>query len=494
MKPNKRSRAATGSSEASVSKTITPKRARVPSPTPDVMSGDDEGETHKQSADASEDNSSDDDTLLTDLPTAFTRRSMAVPKSPTPPTDAEMDAESESSESEEDESSPKMEVDDEVAKPKTPVKAVRKDDAPPPKATQDKGKGKAREKPAVPDRSLAASKHAFKPGKTEAPRKKITRPFDSSKPLYSEALASPPRDAKKFAAKLLARKKIVVPSSKELEISEEQPWRKPKKVSHPVVHFDYQAPYRSTSTIPSAEIQESPNAIWAIPYGSSECTPDRYQTVLEAVRFLDPQVGSVESIFETERGFYLLKVERQETVKVLLDAKVAMNFRRHRAVFFYEHLQAPQTKSMIIFDSYPEKTIKAIEKSLQSSMEKALIKTIKSLKMFSDSVIAVTLASFYCGKWGELRRFYAVISFLPGLNDPATEAKTIDGIWKWESEWEMPGVKYVELDIMGDSCFPKLRLRLHPVCKLCHSDEHWSDACTWRMDYPALRDWKDNDL
>lgn len=305
---------------------------------------------------------------------------------------------------------------------------------------------------------------------------------------------SPPGDAKKYAAKILARKKIHVPASRELEISEEQPWRRASSESHPVVIYDHMGPYRYMSERPSEEILETPNVLWAIPYGLSGCTPDRYQTVLAAVRFLQPQDDSVESIFQTDSGFYLLKVEKEETVKSLLEAKVAMNFRHHRAVFFYECLLAPQTKSVVISDLVPEREIKRIRATLTNSITKELAKTIKSLTFFKDFEPKVTMSSSSHGRWGELQRFTAILDFQHGLDDEETADEAADSIWKWESIWAAPGANFTSLSLPSDGSAFQFKFRLHPLCKFCHSDEHWSLDCRWGKEHPALKDWKDKDV
>ncbi|KAG1836345.1 hypothetical protein C8R48DRAFT_766368 [Suillus tomentosus] len=283
-------------------------------------------------------------------------------------------------------------------------------------------------------------------------------------------------------------KNKVNPALCEPEISDEQPWRKAVEFPNPVVHFDYQAPYRYMRIKPTEKILDTPLVLWAQPFGEYRCTDDRLKTVIDAVSFLEPQASSPEVVFQTDSGFYLLKFEAKRDVKRLLKARVALNLRNHRAVFFYECLTVPTTKSIIISDSVQHKHLRTIRTKVEAPVSDILERELKLQPAFQNFVPKITNDAMIAGTYKELTRFVLNLDFAEGLEDEKTQEATADAMWAWDSRWAQPWNNALVLSIDQHTAF---KFRLQPLCAYCHSDGHWKHECRWKKVYQALRDWTD---
>lgn len=306
------------------------------------------------------------------------------------------------------------------------------------------------------------------------------------RPSYSQILMSPPKKMD-LAAKILARKNIAV--LKEPEISNEQPWRRARKIPNEVVHFDYQAPYRYMREKPTDEILDMPLTVWAVPYGAYSHTEERLRTVLEVVHFLTPETTAPEVVFRTTSGFYLLQFESQQVITTLLEAHVVINQRQHRAVFFYEFHRAPRVKYVAVANGVTVKDMRSLEEALGASVDELLARKLAQQPCFSEFTPRLISKTFDRGKWNEIRRYRYVLDFSAGINQPETEERAIDALWAWDRIWAPENKAGLVIELDNDPSGTKFRFLLHPTCKFCHSDGHWIDHCEWATTYPALKPW-----
>lgn len=526
MPQTKRARAATGSSEASLRESKKRNRPRkslrvvetdddemigventpTPKPTPKggvrpVKEKDSSSSEEKDSSDSKEkdESESDDDSdspgglldCLKDIKVEKTTpKGRIASPSEGPPSSDEMDEYVELTESNKKSAKSKSKGGDEAEK--SYVLPDRK----------DKGKAKAVKKPDPDDRTTGSSMHAPNNNPVEVAKATTKKPIAStsrtpaaagssrlpSKPSYSQVVMSPPKKMD-LAAIILARKNIAVP--KEPEISSEQPWRRARTVPNDVVHFDYQAPYRYMREKPADEILDKPRLVWAIPYAAYQLSEECLRTVLEATKFLAPEATPPEVVFQTKSGFYLLQVQTKQVVETLLEARVALNYRRHRAVFFYENYRAPRVKYVVVASSVTVKDMQSLEEALGASVEKLLVQKLAKQPCFTEWTPKLTSKTFDTGKWREIRRYRVVLDFAAGIKQKETQDKAVDALWAWDRMWTSDNVAGLVIELDDDPSGTKFRFLLHPLCALCHSDAHWKDHCEWAKTYPVLKPWSE---